>query len=108
MPDKKELLDKMDLVALERVARHFQDGAFIFDLDSESHTLREGQHCLPRRPALCGGGRGERGEQAAPHHGTGVERKRMKRAAILQSERYNKGNRSLGCQSRIREERSCL
>lgn len=51
MQDKKELLEKLDLAALERVARHFQDGAFVFDLDVEGHTLREGStvyHVVPR------------------------------------------------------------
>ena len=42
MPDKKELLEKLEPEVGERIARHFQDGAFVFDLDSESHTLREG------------------------------------------------------------------
>ena len=51
MPDKKELLEKLEREVVGRIARHFQDGAFVFDLDSESHTLREGNtvyHVVPR------------------------------------------------------------
>ena len=51
MPDKKELLEKLEPEVVERIAGHFQDGAFVFDLDSESHTLREGNtvyYVVPR------------------------------------------------------------
>ena len=51
MPDKKELLEKLDVAALERVTRHFRNGAFVFDMDGESYTLREGNtvyHIVPR------------------------------------------------------------
>ena len=42
MSDNKRLLEELKPETVERIARHFQDGAFVFDLDSESHTLREG------------------------------------------------------------------
>ncbi|EEG75295.1 hypothetical protein CLOHYLEM_04525 [[Clostridium] hylemonae DSM 15053] len=51
MPDKKELLGKLDPAAMERVSRYYRDGAFEFGLDTEGHTVREGNtvyHILPR------------------------------------------------------------
>ena len=50
MSDNKRLLEELKPETVERIARHFQDGAFVFDLDSESHTLREGNtvyHLVP-------------------------------------------------------------
>lgn len=42
MSDNKGLLEELKPETVERIARHFQDGAFVFDLDAEGHTLREG------------------------------------------------------------------
>lgn len=51
MPNNEHLLEELKPEVVERIARHFQDGAFVFDLDGESYTLREGNtvyHIVPR------------------------------------------------------------
>jgi len=50
MQDKKELLGKLEPETVERIARHFQDGAFVFDLDADEYTVAEGNtvyHVVP-------------------------------------------------------------
>lgn len=50
MSNNEHLLEELKPEIVERIARHFQDGAFVFDLDAEGHTLREGNtvyHIVP-------------------------------------------------------------
>ena len=51
MTDNKHLLEELEPEAVERIARHYQDGAFVFDLDADEYTVTEGNtvyHLLPR------------------------------------------------------------
>ncbi len=54
MSDKQELLPGMDPAAWERVARHLQGDAFVFDLEWDEYTVTEGNtvyHMVPRYAA---------------------------------------------------------
>jgi len=50
MPDKKEVLNSMDLALVRRVALHYKDGVFEFELNGDEYTVTEGgtvYHVIP-------------------------------------------------------------
>lgn len=51
MPNNEYLLEELKPEVVERIVRHFQDGAFVFDLDADEYTVTEGNtvyHIVPR------------------------------------------------------------
>ena len=95
-----ELLKDFDPAVGERMEKHFKDGAFYFDLGGSSYPFFEGNTVYTVIPTLRKR-LGRDREEAEAADGKRFERERTgKIAAKSQSERYNKGNRLLGCLNR--------
>ena len=58
MPDKKEVLNSMDLALVRRVALHYKDGVFEFELNGDEYRRR---HSLSCHSLVRGRGRRKRG-----------------------------------------------
>ena len=96
-----ELLKDFDPAVGERMEKHFKDGAFYFDLGGSSYPFFEGNTVYTVIPHFAGKRLGRDREEAEAADGKRFERERTgKIAAKSQSERYNKGNRLLGCLNR--------
>ena len=96
-----ELLKDFDPDVGERMEKHFKDGAYHFDLGSSRYTYFEGASVYTVIPPLCGKGLGRDREEIKAADGKGFTGKRIRNIAEKsKSERYNKGNRLLGCLNR--------
>ena len=94
-----ELLKDFDPAVGERMEQHFKDGAFYFDLGGSSYPFFEGNTVYTVIPHFAEKGRDR--EETETADGKGFTGKRIRDIAEKSKpERYNKGNRLLGCLNR--------
>ena len=96
-----ELLKNFDPAVGERMEKHFKDGAFYFDLGGSSYPFFEGNTVYTVIPHFA-----KKGSEGIVKKLKRLMKKDLKEKEPVRwlqkkrSERYNKGNRLLGCLNR--------